>query len=137
MVSAAASTSNPPASTTTTFSLHPGTVSTDPFDWTKSNDLKVHKMAVEKLVHEFDLSPGDFRNFMTEVETRSDAVGFNTLYTIHVTRTNAAGSTTTVQKDLIKEYGQIRIDEVCNCASITLNTDGRKAHLLACVRRLP
>ena len=115
------------ASTTTTFSLHPGTVSTEPFDWTKSNDLKVHKMAVEKLVHEFDLSPGDFRNFMTEVETRSDAVGFNNLYSINVTRTNAAGSTTTVQK----EYGQIRIDDVCNCAAITLNTDGHKAQLEA------
>ena len=37
------------ASTTTTFSLQPGTVSNEPFDWTKSNDLKVHKMAVEKL----------------------------------------------------------------------------------------
>ena len=46
-------------------------------------------MAVEKLVHEFDLSPGDFRNFMTEVQTRSDAVGFNTLYTIDVN--NAEG----------------------------------------------
>ena len=28
---------------------------------------------------------------MTEVETRSDAVGFNTIYTIDVTRTNNAG----------------------------------------------
>ena len=118
-------------STTTTFSLHPGTVSNEPFDWTKSNDLKVHKMAVEKLVHEFDLSPGDFRNFMTEVETRSDAVGFNNLYSIDVTRTNAAGTTTTVKKDLIKEYGQIKIDDVCNSAAITLNSDGRKAQLEA------
>ena len=99
--------------------------------WTKSNDLKVHKMAVEKLVHEFDLSPGDFRNFMTEVETRSDAVGFNNLYSIDVTRTNAAGTTTTVKKDLIKEYGQIKIDDVCNSAAITLNSDGRKAQLEA------
>ena len=82
-------------------------------------------MAVEKLVHEFDLSPGDFRNFMTEVETRSDAVRIQ--HPIHHRRhkdERHAG-------DLIKEYGQIRIDDVCNCAAVTLNTDGRKAQLEA------
>ena len=42
MTSTTATTETPPASTTTTFSLHPGTVSNEPFDWTKSNDLKVH-----------------------------------------------------------------------------------------------
>jgi hypothetical protein len=118
-------------STTTAFSLHPGTASTAAFDWTNSNDLKLHKMAVDKLTHEFGMEPSNIRNFLTEVGTRADIVGFSTIFEIDVTRVDATGTSTTIQKDLLNEYGQIRLGDVQQTAAVYIGTDSRKAQLEA------
>jgi hypothetical protein len=59
-----------PTSTASIFSLHPSTTLINALDWTNTNNLKIHKMAVKKLTHKFDMQPSNMRNFITEVETR-------------------------------------------------------------------
>jgi hypothetical protein len=117
--------------TLSTFSLHPGTVSTAAFDWTNSNDLKLHKMAVDKLTHKFDMNPSNLRNFLIEVGTRADIVGYSTIFEIDVTRVDATGTSTTIQKDLLTEYGQIRLGDVQKTAAVYISTDSCKAQLEA------
>jgi hypothetical protein len=98
--------------TASIFSLHPGTTSINLFDWTHTNDLKIHKMAVEKLTHEFDMEPSNMRNFITEVETKADEVGLSSLFDINVIRTSVTGVVTMVKKHLLKQYGQITLEDV-------------------------
>jgi hypothetical protein len=64
-------------------------------------------MAVDKLTHEFDMQPSGMWNFLTEVETRADEVGFSTLVDIDVTRTSVTGVVTTVKRNLLRQYGHL------------------------------
>jgi hypothetical protein len=129
-----AGTPPPGGSTTTaatTFSLYPGNTSVNAFDWTNTNDLKIHKMVVDKLTHGFDMQPSGMRNFLKEVETRSDEVGFSTLFDIDVTRASATGVVTTIKRNLLRQYGQLTLEVVQLSTGTYLATDSRKAQLEA------
>jgi hypothetical protein len=88
-------------------------------------------MAVDKLTHEFGMEPSNLRNFLTKVGTRADIVGFSTIFEIDVTRVDATGTSTTIQKDLLNEYGKITLGDVQKTAAVDIGTNSRKAQLEA------
>jgi hypothetical protein len=77
------------------------------------------------------MQPSGMRNFITEVDTRADEVGFSTLFDITVTRTSGTGTVTTTTKNLLRQYGQITLEDVQLSTSTYLGTDTRKAQLEA------
>ena len=65
------------------FALDPGLVGpADPLDYTEANTIKRYKAATVALPTTFDLKPDNLKPFLTELELRSSAHGWQYMFAI-------------------------------------------------------
>ena len=110
--------------TTTTFSLAPGLMSATPFDFSSSNDTKIYNLGASKLPSAFDLDQGKLKLFLTDLGSRSGAMGWASILTIPVTQ---IGTTTASDKNMLTEYGQMTLKDVTDQAATYMGSSTRNA----------
>lgn len=90
------------------FALTPGTFDAGPLNFAKSSDNKLYKSGASKLPVEIDCKPGTLKLFLSALQDRSIAFGWDSILDIPDDIEDADGPT----KNLLTEYGRIDLDHL-------------------------